>query len=311
MSIIHTTFSRPSANGEGSLFSQKWVDSAMTQKAVVQIAHGMNEHSGRYDRFARFLAEQGYAVYANDHIGHGQSDFSHRGTFSLQKGGFEFLLQDIHSLFSYAMAENPNLPRLLFGHSMGSLAAGLYPTRFDDIDALLLMGTPAQNPVAGFGILIADLTVLFRGRTARSKFLTKAAEANMGKGSSDPMVRHGWLTRDREEVLRFTNDALNGDSFSASAFGEMLAALREFGKKDWARRVPEMPILITAGTADSVGALGKGPFHYYQLLIDSGHKDVTLKLYEGARHELLNELNRDEVHQDLLSFINKALEHSN
>lgn len=303
MDIRVTEFLRPSACGEGMLFSRCWDVPGQPPKAILQIAHGMNEHCGRYDRFARLLAENGYAVYANDHIGHGKSDFGHRGTFSRKQGGFEFLLQDMHTLYDYADREYPHLPHILFGHSMGSIASAIYPARYPDIGMLILMGTPAQNPLSALGILIARLTVAIGGRTKRSQFLIRASEADMGKCAKDPMERNRWLSRDDAEVAKFVNDPLRGETFSASAYGEMLTALREFGSPRWPYTIPEIPILITAGTDDSVGKRGAGPKFYYHRLIHAGHKNVTLKLYAGARHELLNETNRQEVQADLLQFL--------
>lgn len=303
-----TELRRPSACGEGDLFSRRWDLPEQKPKAILQIAHGMNEHCGRYDRFARLLAAQGYVVYANDHIGHGNSDFGHRGTFSLQKGGFEFLLQDMKTLYRYAEEEHPGLPRILFGHSMGSIASAVYPARDPNIDLLILMGTPAQNPLGGLGMLIAGITSTLSGRTKRSQFLIRASEADMGKCALDPMERNRWLSRDENEVRKFVGDPLRGETFSASAYGEMLAALREFGSRNWPRTIPEIPVLITAGAADSVGKCGAGPKFYYQRLLAAGHQDVTLRPYDGARHELLNETNREEVTADLLAYLDEKTE---
>ncbi len=307
MEVRVTEFRRPSACGEGDLFSRRWDAPGISPKAIIQIAHGMNEHSGRYDRFARLLVEDGYIVYANDHIGHGNSDFGHRGTFSLKKGGFSFLLEDMKTLYQYADQEHPGLPHILFGHSMGSIAAAIYPARDPNLALLILMGTPAQNPLGGFGRLVARITSALAGPTKRSQFLIRASEADMGKCASDPMQRNSWLSRDEAEVRKFVEDPLRGEAFSASAYGELLGALHEFGSRNWPKTIPEIPILITAGAADSVGKYGAGPRFYYQRLLDAGHRDVTLKLYEGARHELLNECNRDEVQRDLLAFLDQKL----
>ena len=126
MKIQYREFTRPSACGEGEVFSRSWQPDA-APRAIIQIAHGMQEHAGRYDRFARRLAENGWAVYANDHIGHGKSAMGHIGTFSMMPGGFEFLLADMHTLFAYARDEHPDLPCALLGHSMGSIASGGNP----------------------------------------------------------------------------------------------------------------------------------------------------------------------------------------
>ncbi len=307
MEIQYREFTRPSACGEGDVFSRAWLPDT-APRAIIQIAHGMQEHAGRYDRFARRLAANGWAVYANDHIGHGKSAMGHIGTFSLSPGGFEFLLKDMHTLFEYAMREYPGLPRVLMGHSMGSIASGIFPARYDDEDVLILMGTPAPNAMAGLGVLLAGAAAQVKGPTAQSPFITKLADANTGAGSSnDPMKRNAWLSRDENEVRRAIGDPLFGEPFSATAYRELFHALREFGGRGWASRVKDMPILITAGGADPCGHNGAGPRHYYEALRASGHTDVTLKLYDGARHELLNELNHVAVEDMLIDFITRKL----
>ena len=307
MEIRYQEFTHPSACGEGDVFARSWLPDT-PPKAIIQIAHGMQEHAGRYDRFARHLAEHGWAVYANDHIGHGRSTMGHMGTFSLKPGGFEFLLQDMHSLFEIAEKNHPGLPVVLFGHSMGSIASGIYPRRFDDAQILILMGTPASNPMVGLGIAMAGSYAKLKGPTAISSMMTKMASANIGSGgSSDPMVANAWLSRDENEVRKATEDPLFGNPFSASAYRELFLGIREFGGKNWGSTVPDIPILITAGGDDSCGNRGAAPKHYYDALIASGHHDVTLKIYDGAHHELLNEINRDEVEEMIFGFITEKL----
>ncbi len=307
MEIQYREFTHPSACGEGGVFARVWLPD-IPPTAVVQIAHGMQEHAGRYDHFARRLAAQGFAVYANDHIGHGYSDLGHVGTFCLKPGGFEYLLQDMHALFDIAVTEYPGLPKVLLGHSMGSIAAAIYPARYDDEDILILMGTPAPNPMLGFGIALAKNCVRRHGPTAVSPLITKMANADIGGSTStDPMEFCAWLSRDTEEVRKVLEDPLFGKPFSASAYLELFRGLREFGSRGWAKSVKDMPILITAGSDDSCGGRGAGPRHYDAALRSTGHRDVTLRLYEGARHELLHELNYLEVEDMLTDYIAEKL----
>ena len=295
-----------SASGEKGLFSRCWLPTK-EPRAVIQIAHGMNEHCGRYDRFAKMLAQNGFAVFANDHIGHGRSDMGHPRTFSMKKGGFEFLLEDMHQLYNYAMQLYPGLPVALFGHSMGSIAAGLYVKRYNEPEALILCGTPSQNPIAPIGIALARTTELFKGRTAVSRFLVKASQKGMSEGEPDPYKAAMWLTRDEEITRRFAEDPLCGGEFSASAFGDLLGGLMEFGSVKWAKSVKDIPILVTGGAADTCGDLGKAPKYYYERLVENGRTDVTLKLWNDCRHEILNELNKDDVEEYMLAFLKEKL----
>ncbi|MBE6884139.1 MAG: alpha/beta hydrolase [Ruminococcaceae bacterium] len=296
-----------SASGEEGLFSRCWLPEK-EPRAVIQIAHGMNEHSGRYDRFARFLVSNGFAVFANDHIGHGRSDMGHPRTFSMKKGGFDYLLKDMHTLYDYAMRLYPGLPTALFGHSMGSIAAGLYVERYNEPETLILCGTPLQNPMAGLGGVVAKATTLLKGRTAVSSLLSKAAQKGMSEGEKDPYKAAAWLTRDAAEIEKFVKDPLSGGEFSASAYGELLGALKEFGSVKWAKKVKDIPILVTGGTADTCGGCGKAPKYYYERLIENGRTDVTLKLWNDCRHELLNELNRKDVEMYMLDFLQEKLQ---
>ena len=303
MEVHYSGILRPSACGEGNVFSHIWLPET-TPRAIIQIAHGMQEHAGRYNRLACRLAECGWAVLANDHIGHGRSSMGHMGTFSLKKGGFTYLLSDMHSLFSKARQDFPGVPCALLGHSMGSIAAGLYAAWYGDEDLLLLMGTPAPNALAGVGSLLAGLIAWKRGSTAQSSFISRLADANTGAGSSrDPLIRNAWLTRDEEEIRRAIADPFFGKPFSASAYRELFRALRAFGSRTWASEVKDEPILLVAGEADPCGRYGAGPKTYYDRLCKSGHTDVTLKLYEGARHDLLHELNHEEVESLLIAFL--------
>ena len=304
--VIIRELTRRSSSGEEGLFSRCWLPEG-EPRAIMQIAHGMNEHSGRYDHFARSLVRDGYAVFANDHIGHGRSDMGHPRTFSLKKGGFEFLLTDMHTLYDYARKLYPGRPIALFGHSMGSIAAGLYPARYDEPEALVLCGTPSHNPIAPVGIAVARVNEFFRGRRAVSKFLLAQSEKGMGEGEKDPYKSAAWLSRNEESNRRFVDDPLCGGTFSASAFGDLLGALNEFGSDRWARRLKDIPTLVTAGAADTCGGCGKAPKYYYQSMIENKHTDVTLKLWEDCRHELLNELNSDEVERYVIAFFDEKL----
>lgn len=313
MNVLFRECTRPSACGEGNVFTRIWSPDTPPH-AILQIAHGMQEHAGRYESVARFLAAHGWAVYANDHIGHGRSTMGHMGTFSLKPGGFSFLLEDMHTLFDFAAAEHPGLPKALLGHSMGSIASGLYATKYEDIDLLVLMGTPAPNCMAGAGALLAGIIARCKGPTAVSPLLTKLANANIGSGSSDdPMKRNAWLSRDTAEVLRAVQDPLFGKPFSASAYRELFRGLQAFGSRKWAPQVKNIPVLVIAGSADPCGKNGAGPRHYEEALRASGHTDVTLRLFDGARHEILHETNREEVEAALLQFLEEKrtrLQHS-
>ncbi len=306
MPVSVREFYRASACGDGQLFSRRWINDGQPPRAIVQIAHGMCEHSGRYGAFAEKLAGAGYAVYANDHIGHGLSANGHPGTFCLKKGGFDFLREDMRSLFDIADLEFPGLPHALFGHSMGSIAAAIYPARDRNLRALVLMGTPAPNPMAGMGILIGRAQTALRGYTAPSKFLTKAADVNMSRGRPTP-------------------------TFASNGFHATSAASAPLSRTRCAPRISRPRLCRDAARAQGIfrqkmagqpsrhphpRPLGhRGPGEWVRLggrrvppAADGGRaSECAIKTLPGDRHELLNEADHETVEKDILDFLGANL----
>ncbi len=178
---------------------------------------------------------------------------------------------------------------------MGSILAGLYANRrLSALKSLILMGTPAPNPTAGLGIFIANIKILFSGYESESKLLTNLMNKACDAVGDTPDQRYAWLSRDTAQVKLYYLDDDCGFAFSASALKEMFAGLKEFSAKSWGGNI-DIPTLIIAGDDDAAGNRSKGPKHYYNLLKSNGCDDVTLKLVEGARHEVLNETNKDDT----------------
>ena len=304
MAVTLREFTHPSLNGEGDLFSRAWIPDA--PRAVLQIAHGMCEHSGRYMRIGNLLAENGYAVFMNDHCGHGRSAMGHPGTFALQKHGFDFVLGDMRTLFDLAGEEFPRLPKVLLGHSMGSILAGIYGDRWGKtLAGLVLMGTPSPNPAAEFCVLLADAIARSKGFTYDSALLDRiTGGATSGRTDAPPLERKQWLTHDQDVIRAYVEDPLCGFEFSASATAELAGGLREFGSPRWGAGVPKkLPVLILAGEEDRCGADGEAPRHYYAQLRKYGVRDAELRLIPGARHEVLNETNHAVADAVLLEWL--------
>ncbi len=280
-----------SASGEGDYFVNAWIPEGDVT-GVLQIAHGMAEHSSRYEKFASELTNLGIAVFANDHIGHGKSQMNHRGTFALKNHGFEMVLNDMKSTFDLAENEFPGTPQALLGHSMGSVLAGIYANRkMSDVCSLILMGTPMPNPLAAFGIFLASLKVATGGYESESKLINNIMDKAMN-AAGEGAEKYSWLTRDEAEVLKYYEDENCGFYFSASANREFFRGLKEFSSKFWGKNIA-IPTLVIAGERDAAGGNGKGPLHYYTSLKRHGNKLSTLHLIPEARHEILNELYSD------------------
>jgi alpha-beta hydrolase superfamily lysophospholipase len=298
-------FYRVSSNGEGQLFSRSWISDKPW--CIVQIAHGMAEHSKRYDDFATRLTDVGCNVYANDHIGHGMSKQGHRGTFAMKKGGFDYVLEDMNSLFKYAEEESGALPKILIGHSMGSILAELYASTYGDIDGLVLSGTVAPNKSVGAAIGIANMHIAMHGFTSVSKILEKLTNSNLESEGDSEISKFSWLSRDMDVVKKYVEDEDCGFSFSASANREMFVGLKRVTKKDWAKKVPKVPVLIISGSEDPAGNKGIAPRYYFKQLEQAGNDKVTMKIYEGAKHEVLNETNNQEVYEDIMIWLEKKI----
>lgn len=304
-----------------ALYTYRW-EPETPPKAVVQIAHGMAEHAGRYARFAAALNDSGYAVYAEDHRGHGQtnppqtnppgakqSDSGH-GYFTDQ-AGFDTVVEDLYAVSERIRRDHPTLPLFLFGHSMGSFLARAYAARHgDDLAGLILSGTAGSQGVLGkAGAAIAALEIKVRGRTATSHLMNMLTFGQYNRPFGPNRTEFDWLSRDPKEVDAYVSDALCGNVFTAGFYADLLGGLERINDKAVVAKVPtSLPIQLIAGSLDPVGAGGKGVLQVAEQYRAAGVEDVSLHLYVGARHEVLNETNRDEVTADVISWLDSHLE---
>lgn len=303
MSVTYREFTRLSLNGEGELFCRSWVPDS--PRAVIQIAHGMCEHSGRYQRLGNLLAENGFAVYMNDHAGHGRSAMGHPGTFSDGDYGFTFVMGDMRSLFDTAEAECPDLPHVLIGHSMGSILSGLCADHWGkDLRGLILLGTPSPNRFAWLAGLLSHAFSRRKGPEYQSDFLHRITSGATSGAGLPPVVRKRWLSHNMKNILAYMNDPLAGFEFSASAIAELADGLDEFGSRSWGKHIPKtLPVLIMGGDEDRGGGYGTAPKYYAEHLRELGLHDVTLHIVQGARHEIFNEINTLDADATLLDWL--------
>lgn len=306
MSVIKTEITFPSVSGlaEISALSFKPEDPSKI-RAVFQIAHGMAEHKERYEKFATKLAENGFAVYINDHLGHGKSVKSQDelGFFG-DKDGWKNFVEDCHKLLVIAKQENPNKPCIFFGHSMGSFVCRAFTFKYyKELVGAVICGTSGPNKGASAGVGVASTTSKFKGDHHRSTFIDNMAFGNYNKkfeGETD----YDWLTRDSDEVRKYIEDPLCGFVFTANGYRDLFSLLNYVNSKDWFNNYPkQFPILLISGTDDPVGAYGKGVEKVKKKLEKRGKTDVTMKLYQGGRHEILNDrLLFDQIVSDVLSW---------
>ena len=279
-------------------------------KAIVQIIHGIAEHVQRYDHFARFLNEQGYLVVAEDHMGHGKSICREvpQGYFD---GGWDAAVEDCCRLMEKVMAEYPRVPYILFGHSMGSFLARsiLIKRPYSGIRAAIICGS-AWMPglVIQGGKLMSGL--LMRGVSAKqpSEALQKVMFSGYDKRIENPRTPCDWLTRDEAIVDAYIADPRCGFAPTPALANAMMNGLLYIQNANNLKSMnKDLAVHFVAGGEDPVGAYGEGVRKAAKVFLASGMKHVSVKLYPGCRHEILNELNKDEVYQDILAWMDSKL----
>ena len=271
-------------------------------KAVVQFVHGMAEHKERYIPVMNFLSESGFACVICDLRGHGESVKSQKELGWMGKGGMRALVDDVHCVTDWAKTQYPGLPFFLFGHSMGSMIVRSYLKKYDrDIDGLFVCGSPSKNPAAGLGNFLAGCIGVLSGQHHRSKFL-----ANLCTGKNDQKfkgdgIRNAWLSTNRANVQEYNNDPLCGFIFTVNGYRNGVFRLMKdiYSEKGWEVTHPELPIHFIAGADDPCIINLKKFSKAVSFLRGRGYREVTSKVYPGMRHEILNEIGREDVWRDL------------
>ena len=285
-----------------SLLARRWLPEGRP-RAVLQIAHGLAEHSGRYARLAAALNAAGYGVYASDHRGHGpEAPAADLGHFA-DEGGWEKVVGDLWTLNRLIAAEQPGTPIIFIGHSLGSfLGRGFIAEHSDALAGAALSGSSGKPPaIATLGRLIARAERLRLGKRGKSRLIFQMWFGDFNKPFRPARTAFDWLSRDEREVDAYVADPLCGFPFTTQLAIDVLDALpRVTGRENLARIRKDLPIYVFSGERDPVGANIKG------LIADlkaAGFAKLTTRLYPGARHETLNETNRDEVTRDLITWL--------
>ena len=302
---MFTQSAYPSANGRDTVACYDWMPDT-PPRAVVQIAHGMQEYTRRYEPFAQFLCAHGYAVGGNDHLGHGGTAATDDDLgFTQEGGGADAMIADVHTMTLRLCEQFPSLPLILLGHSMGSFIARNAVADFPgDYDGAIFVGTGGPEMPTEAGKLLARWRMARRGERYRSNLLAKVAFGNYNRKYDGPVVKHSWISRDEAVVQAYMADKFCNFSFTARGWYDLFDLLGRVSRKDWAGKLPvDLPILLTSGAMDPVGNFTRGVKAVHQRLVRAGIRDLTLKFYPEARHEILNELNREEVYADIVAWL--------
>jgi alpha-beta hydrolase superfamily lysophospholipase len=291
------------------LFVYRWLpDEGVARKGIVHISHGMAEHAARYARLAEALVGAGYAVYANDHRGHGKTAKGPEELGAFGPGGFRRVVQDLEQLIVLEKSESPGLPVVLFGHSMGSfLAQSFMIDAGTAIRGAVLSGSSGKpNLLASAGRLVARLERARLGAGGKSQLLTSLSFDAFNKAFKPTRTGFDWLSRDPVEVDKYIADPLCGFPVTTQLWVDLLDATADIARPDRQASVPkDLPVYIFAGSEDPVGEKTKSLEQLIGAYQRAGVKDVTHKFYPGARHETVNETNRDEVTRDLVAWLDK------
>jgi len=333
-----------SADGISEVRALLWVPEGLAEggsvadaRCMLQILHGMAEHIERYRHFAEFCTGRGYIVFGHDHIGHGKSVKSEEQWGLLPMNGKDILIEDAHKLrlmMQERFAEgtggdkgtgrlspcqegdkrpvplSPCVPYLMLGHSMGSFVERLYLTLYGEgVTAAIISGTGQQSPLlSASGAFIARLLSATKGKDYRSPLLYELSVGTASKQIENAHTPLDWLSTDEAVVADYAADPGCGFRFGSSANYAITSLTGSMVKRKTIAAVPAaLPLLFISGEEDPVGGKGVGVKQAVKLFRDTGHTDVTLILYEGMRHEVLNEVNKAQVYQDIAEWIEERL----
>ena len=282
-------------------------------KCVLQIVHGMVEFVDRYDHFARFLNEKGILVVGHDHLGHGKSvnNPNEWGYFS-KEDSTNKVVGDIRQLYENTKKEYSNVPHMILGHSMGSYLLRTYLTKYsDDCDGVIIMGTGDEPKIAtSFGKCFASLVAMFKGWDYRSSAVASLSQGGVYKNfdCTGKQPEKSWLTKDVEIVKWYYNEPACMYLFTLNGYYTLFDAVSiACDRKKMNLVKKELPMYIVSGSDDPVGNMEKGVKATYEGYASAGIKNLSMTLYKGDRHEILNETDKEKVMEDIYNWIEKHL----
>ncbi len=294
-----------SKDGKTTIKATEWIPEGEV-KAVLQICHGMCEYVGRYEAFAEYMCAKGFYVVGNDHLGHGRSVTGEdRLGFFAEENGNGILLEDLETLRKMTKERFPDVPYFWLGHSMGSFLTRQYVAiHGDELSGAVIMGTGTTPPaVLAVGKGLCKMIAKAKGWDHRSKTVDNIAFGSYNKKIEPQRTRADWLTKDEAIVDKYLNDPWCTYKFTVNGFYNMFYSIGECQKKETAEKIPkDLPLFLVAGEEDPVGSYGAGVKAAYETYKGAGIKDVSMKLYPTDRHEILNELDKAQVYEDLYNW---------
>ena len=300
-----------SSDGVHRVHACCWRPSSGAPRAAVQLVHGISEHIERYGHFAFFMAEHGIAVVGHDHLGHGKTARGEEeyGYFG-DRDGWLHLVQDTHALCEKAHREFPDTPYFLMGHSMGSFVARTFLIDYPGaVDGCILSGT-GQEPAALIllGQVLSGAIKKCKGGQYVSKAVTALSLGAYNRKFRPNRTSADWISRDEQVVDAYVADPLCRFVPTVGMFHDMMGGLRYIARAENLKKMdPDTPIYFFSGSSDPVGGFGKGVRKVAGQFRRAGCRDIEVRLYPEGRHEMLNEINRSEVYDDILGWIDRRL----
>ena len=312
--MVTSNFTFLSNDGKTAVHAVKWVPDSGEYKAILQISHGMVEFIERYIPFAEFLTTKGYMVVGHDHIGHGQSVSTQEDWgYFYEDTPSDIVVADMHKLRTLIQEENPEVPYFMLGHSMGSFMLRKYlAIHNDNLRGAIIMGTGfIPENMTSLALKLTALVTKLRGSRYRSKLIQSLAYGADYKGFdlTGEKPEDSWLTRDVDIVKTYYNEPRCTYMFTVNGYKGLFEAVKFCCNSENAQKLPrKLPLFIVSGEQDPVGGLGKGVKQTYDMYKEAGVLDITYKLYQDDRHEILNELDKQTVFQDLLAWMNVRID---
>jgi len=308
--MVKNEFTFPSADGKTPIHAVEWLPEGPV-RAVLQISHGVAEYILRYEPFAAYLTERGFAVVGHDHLGHGGSVAPGGARLYFgPKGSWRWVVDDIETRRRLGREQFPDVPYFLLGHSMGSFLARTYLIRYPGtVDGAVIMGTGQQSPALIAGSkLIAAVESLRIGEDKASPLVEKLAFGAYNKRFAPNRTANDWLSVSEANVDRYLANPLCGGTPTSGLFREMLGGLTFIARpENLANMDKSVPVLFISGAMDPVGDCGRGVRRAYESFRKAGVRDVSLKLYPELRHEILCEDCRETVFSDILQWLESKL----
>ena len=296
-----------SRDRQNKIHAVKWIPDVEKPVCIFQIVHGMAEHIERYDEFARFLAEKGILVVGEDHLGHGRSvpEGGIYGYFC-EEDAAGVLVRDVHRLKKIIQEQYPGILYLIMGHSMGSFITRNYLFNYGSgIGGAVIVGTGMQSKFTlMFARTVTAVQKVFCGSRHTGKFIDKASFGKFNDRFQPVRTAVDWLSRNEENVDRYIADPMCGFVFTLNGFAALFELIYNCYDEGKLEKMPkQLPILLVSGADDPVGNYGESVEKVYHSYQEHGMQNVQMKLYEKDRHELLNEIDREQVYGDIYRWI--------